>query len=281
MYHAADRSPFPRDTVLFLVCVILSVAALLAPASLTLAIANSIRDTALRPLVWLQGRAEEGRTSRTRLREAVAQRDSALMASRLVPALEQENESMRQLLGLRSREPGTGFVAAEVLHQPLPTDGRTLLLSAGAGDGVRPYQPVLALDGLVGVVTRAGATSSIANSWAHPDFRVSAVTEDGSVLGIVAPSANPDPSLTVLEFRGVAYRDTIPDGTMVVTSGLGGVFPRGIPVGRVRGVRREELGWERVYQLIPVVNPGHVSHVLLLTVPQGAAAVDTTGDGPP
>ena len=281
MYRAADRSTFPRDTVLFLACVILSVAALLAPASVTLAVANSIRDTALRPLVWLQGRAEEGRTSRARLQAAVDQRDSAVMVGRMVPALQQENERLRQLLALRSRMPATGFVAAEVLHQPLPTDGRTLLLSAGAGDGVRPYQPVIALEGLVGVVTRAGASSSIANSWAHPDFRVSAVTVDGSVLGIVAPSANPDPSLTVLEFRGVAYRDTIPDGTLVITSGLGGVFPQGIPVGRVRGVRREELGWERVYQLIPIVNPGEVSHVLLLTLPASDAFPDSAGSGLP
>ena len=281
MYRAADRSTFPRDTVLFLACVILSVAALLAPASVTLAVANSIRDTALRPLVWLQGRAEEGRTSRARLQAAVDQRDSAVMVGRMVPALQQENERLRQLLALRSRMPATGFVAAEVLHQPLPTDGRTLLLSAGAGDGVRPYQPVIALEGLVGVVTRAGASSSIANSWAHPDFRVSAVTVDGSVLGIVAPSANPDPSLTVLEFRGVAYRDTIPDGTLVITSGLGGVFPQGIPVGRVRGVRREELGWERVYQLIPIVNPGDVSHVLLLTLPASDAFPDSAGSGLP
>ena len=281
MYRAADRSTFPRDTVLFLVCVTLSVAALVAPASATLAIANSIRDTALRPLVWLQGRAEEGRTSRARLQAAVDQRDSAVMIGRTVPALRQENERLRQLLALRGRMPATGFVAAEVLHQPLPTDGRTLLLSAGSGDGVRPYQPVIALEGLVGVVTRAGASSSIANSWAHPDFRVSAVTVDGSVLGIVAPSANPDPSLTVLEFRGVAYRDTIPDGTLVVTSGLGGVFPQGIPVGRVRGVRREELGWERVYQLIPIVNPGDVSHVLLLTLPAGEAFPDSSGSNLP
>jgi rod shape-determining protein MreC len=63
----------------------------------------------------------------------------------------------------------------------------------------------------------------------------------------------------------VAYRDSVPAGTLVLTSGLGGVYPRGIPIGRVRGVRREELGWERVYEVLPLVNPGTVSHVLVLT----------------
>lgn len=280
MYRAADRSTFPRDTVLFLACVLLSLVALLSPSSLTLTIATSIRDTALRPLIGLQRRAEEGRTSRERLAEAVRERDSALMAAQRVEELAGENERLRQLLGLRDGA-GADVIAAEVLHQPLPTDGRTLLLSAGVGDGVRRYQPVIAANGLLGVVTRAGPVSSVANTWAHPDFRASAVTEDGSVLGIVAPSANPEASLTVLEFRGVAYRDTIPDGTLVVTSGLGGVYPRGIPVGRVRGVRREELGWERVYRLLPVVNPGHVTHVLLLAIPGVAAPDDSTGEPAP
>jgi rod shape-determining protein MreC len=101
-------------------------------------------------------------------------------------------------------------------------------------------------------------------TWAHPEFRVSGVTEDGAVLGIVAPWPNTDPSETFLELRGVAFRDTVPTGTMVMTSGLGGVYPRGIPIGRVAGVRKEELGWERIYRLAPLANPGRVSHVLVL-----------------
>lgn len=264
MHRATDRSSLRRDTVLFLICVTLSVGALLTPTRWTLAFANTIRETAFLPLVLLQQRAEEGRTSRGRLREAMAQRDSAALAAQSVTALRVENERLRLLLGLSTRQAGS-FVPAEVLHQSMPTDGRTLLLSAGSRAGVSVYQPVVAPEGLVGVVSRVGPTSSIANSWAHPEFRVSAVTADGTVLGIVAPSASTDPSLNVLEFRGVAYRDTVPDGTLVLTSGLGGVYPRGIPIGQVKGVRREELGWERVYRLIPMVNPGIVSHVLLLT----------------
>jgi rod shape-determining protein MreC len=249
--------------VLFAGCVALSLLALLLPAGWGQTLAAGIRETALLPAVWLQRRAEEGRTSRARLQAALAQRDSAAMAAHAALGLVAENERLRGLLGLRERDPAA-FVAAEVLHQPLPTDGRTLLLGVGAREGVRPFLPVVAAEGLVGVVLRTGQTSSIAATWAHPEFRASAVTEGSGVLGIVAPAASDDPSLAVLEFRGVAYRDTIPEGTLVITSGLGGVYPRGIPIGRVSGVRREELGWERVYRLTPLVNPGSVGHVVLL-----------------
>jgi len=263
MPHAAGRSSSRRDTVLFAGCVALSLLALLLPAGWGQTLATGIRETALLPAIWLQGRAEEGRTSRARLQTVLAQRDSAAMAAQAALGLVAENERLRGLLGLRRRDPAA-FLAAEVLHQPIPTDGRTLLLGVGTREGVRPFLPVVAAEGLVGVVLRTGLTSSIAATWAHPEFRASAVTEDSGVLGIVAPAASDDPSLAVLEFRGVAYRDTIPEGTLVVTSGLGGVYPRGIPIGRVSGVRREELGWERVYRLTPLVNPGSVGHVVLL-----------------
>ncbi len=139
-----------------------------------------------------------------------------------------------------------------------------MLLSVGEAEGAREGSPVLAPEGLLGVVLTAGARTSVAMTWAHPEFRVSAATEDGTVLGIVAPSSNTDASETFLEFRGVAFRDTVETGTLVVTSGLGGVYPRGIPVGRVAGVRKEELGWERIYRLAPLANPGRISHVLVL-----------------
>lgn len=263
MPRAPDRSVSRRDTLTFVVCVLLSFAALAMPGRWTQAFAIAVRETALLPLVWLQQRAEEGRTSRSRLQAVMAARDSASLAAMRLPALEAENEQLRRLLGIAPSLRGR-FVGAEVLHQAGPTDGRTLLLGVGTLDGVATYDIVLAPEGLVGVVARAGAHSSIANTWAHPEFRVSGVTASGEVLGIVAPSPNTLASDAVLEFRGVAYRDTVAVGTLVMTAGLGDVYPRGIPVGRVVGVRQEHLGWERVYQLLPLANPGYVSHVLVL-----------------
>ena len=85
------------------------------------------------------------------------------------------------------------------------------------------------------------------------------------MAGIVAPSSQASSQEALLELRGVPYRDTVPPGTLVLTSGLGGVYPKGIPIGTVSGVVRETAGWERVYLVRPMVNPGAVSHVLILT----------------
>lgn len=260
--RAPSRRVSRRDHLLLIGSLLAGGAAMTAPSEATLAASAAIRETILVPVVWMQARAAEGRTSRARLEALRGERDSAAIALQGQPALEAENARLRGLLGLRAAS-SVEWLAAEVLHQTVPVDGRTILLSAGTRDGVRADSPVVAPEGLVGVVVQAGPTSSVALTWAHPEYRVSAITADGATQGIVAPYPGSAASEAFLEFRGVAFRDTIPTGTLVVTSGLTGVYPRGIPIGRVVGIRSEQLGWERVYRLVAVAIPGGVSHVLI------------------
>jgi rod shape-determining protein MreC len=224
----------------------------------------------LAPLVWLQARAEEGRTSRARLKAITVQRDSAAYLAQGIPSLVAENERLRQLLTL-SRRISTPYVAAEILHQAQATDGRTLLLDVGRSDLVSEFDPVVAPEGLIGMVLSAGERSSVVMTWAHPEFRVSAYTVGGNASGVVAPSLSSIAGEGALEFRGVPYRDSVPAGTLVLSSGLGGVYPKGIPVGTVTGVVREQAGWERVYRLLPAASPGAVAHVLVLISPPGTS----------
>jgi rod shape-determining protein MreC len=270
MTSASDRSYTRRDTVMFLACLALSLVGLFSPSSWGQGVSDALRDTVLAPLVWLQARAEEGRTSRARLKAITVQRDSSAFLAQGIPSLVAENERLRQLLTL-SKRVSTPYVAAEVLHQPQATDGRTLLLDVGRSDLVSEFDPVVAPEGLIGMVLTAGDRSSVVMTWAHPEFRVSAYTVGGNASGVVAPSLSSSGGEGALEFRGVPYRDSVPAGTLVLSSGLGGVYPKGIPVGTVTGVVREQAGWERVYRLLPAANPGSVAHVLVLVSSPGAS----------
>ena len=271
MASASERSYTRRDTVMFLACLGLSLLGLVSPESWGLSIAAALRESVLAPLVWLQARAEEGRTSRERLRAITAQRDSASYLAQGIPSLLAENEHLRQLLSLSHRI-STAYVPAEVLHQAQATDGRTLLLSVGARDRVSAFDPVVAPEGLIGMVLSVSERTSVVMTWAHPEFRVSAFTVSGNAAGVVAPFAGSLGAEGALEFRGVPYRDSVPVGTLVLSSGLGGVYPKGIPVGTVTGVIREQAGWERVYRLLPAANPGSAAHVLVLVASSGELA---------
>jgi rod shape-determining protein MreC len=270
MASASERSFTRRDTVTFLACVGLSVVALFSPERWGQGISDALRNSVLAPLVWLQARAEEGRTSRARLKAITIQRDSAAYLAQGIPSLMAENERLRQLLSL-SRRISSPYVAAEVMHQAQATDGRTLLIDVGRDDLVSEFDPVVAPEGLIGMVLTAGEHSSVVMTWAHPEFRVAAYTASGNASGVAAPSLSGLAGEGALEFRGVPYRDSVPAGTLVLSSGLGGVYPKGIPVGTVTGVAREQAGWERVYRLLPAANPGAVAHVMVLVSPPGTS----------
>jgi len=115
---------------------------------------------------------------------------------------------------------------------------------------------------------------SIGVLYTQPDFRASAMSSDGSAFGVVYPrTANAgDPQM--LELRGVPKRAELKPGTMIFTSGLGSVFPRGIAIGTVVQELKTAEVWTRTYLLRPVVLPSRVNAVAG-TLPEISAADST------
>jgi rod shape-determining protein MreC len=270
------RTGTRADTAVFLACLVASLTALALPARLRDPLASALRRTILAPLLAAQERVQRAAEHRASMDALRAERDAFALAAHDRPELAAENARLRGLLRLGGRLE-SGFVAAEVLHQAGVSDGLTLLLSAGARDGVEPLAPVVAPEGLVGLVHTVDARTSAALAWTHPDFRASAAVPGTAVVGIVA--ARPErESGELMELRGVAYREQLAPGTAVVTSGLGGVFPRGIPIGTVQGVLSESAAWERTYLLRPTVHPARASHVLVLARARAADTLATAFD---
>ena len=260
-----ERYGSRRDTLAFVVCIILSLVARSASPQWRDPFASFLRNSLLAPFLALEYQAELIKTSRARFTAVVEERDAAAVAAVEVPALTEENARLRALLALATRI-STRHVSAEVLHQAQPSDGLTLLLSAGTSKGVQPLSPVISQNGLLGAVRTVDARTSVAVTWAHPDFRVSAMTLDGSIFGIVQPHEPDGPNAMLLELRGVPYRQTVPIGTEEYTSGRGGVYPRGIPIGKVIAAAEQQEGWARTYLIQPAAHPGSVTHVVVLLV---------------
>jgi rod shape-determining protein MreC len=123
---------------------------------------------------------------------------------------------------------------------------------------------VIAPEGLVGVVDQVDPTMSHAMLWTHPDFRVSAMSPDGTAFGIVQAHLTSDIGSYLMELRGVPFRATLKPGSLIVSSGWGGVWPRGIPIGTVLQEIKTSEGWARTYLLRPTVNPADVYSVMIL-----------------
>ena len=166
-----------------------------------------------------------------------------------------------------------GFVATEVIHSAPEGDEHTVLLPVGSAAGVRPFSALVVPEGLIGMVKSVDASSSTAILWTNPDFRASATTIDGLAFGIVAAHLGSGADRFLLEMRGVPFRSELKPGTLIVTSGLGNVFPRGIPIGVVVRETKTIEGWARTYLIRPIVSPDAATAAMVLLPPRAAAGV--------
>jgi rod shape-determining protein MreC len=266
----ASRVSGRRDTLLLGACVSLAVITLALPQRVRDPFAAVMRRSVVAPLLSLQYNAELTRRAWEARERTRAERDSVVLAAMTAPELERENVRLRRMLGL-GRRLRWGFVPAEALFNRSPGEEYTVVLSAGSRAGVRQFSPVVASEGLVGMVRIVDPTTSIAIVWPHTDFRVSAQSADGSAFGIVGPHLGDEPDRYLLEMRGVPLRTSLTPGTLIVSSGLGGVFPRGIPIGVVQRELRTSEVWANTYLLRPAVLPADMSTVMILH-PQRAGA---------
>jgi rod shape-determining protein MreC len=226
-------------------------------------VASSMRRTFLAPLVMLQERAEASRRSLLLDNARTAIRDSVALKAMTVTSLESENDRLRQLIGLGSRLKW-GFVPAEAIHGRGVRDVTSMTLTAGSNAGVSRLDPVVSPEGVVGMVSDVDPTMSEAMIWTHPDFRVSAMSADGSAFGIVQAHAASATTGYLMELRGIPFRSQLKPGSLIVSSGLGGVWPRGIPVGTVLSEISTAEGWARTYLIKPIVSPADVGAVMIL-----------------
>jgi rod shape-determining protein MreC len=259
----ATRSGARVDKVVLAACVIASMLALVLPASTRQTVAGDIRETFVGPLIALQVQAERARGAFVARDISAARLDSLVLRNAELRDMELENGRLRALLGLGPRL-RTGFVAAEALHRPELGEAHTVLVTAGSRAGVVERSAVVAPEGLIGTVIDVEEETSTALLWTHPDFAASAMSADGRVFGIIKPYLGEAAERFLLELRGVAFRDSLAAGTEIRSSGLGSVFPRGIPIGTVVADITTPGGYARTYLVKPAVMPADVTVVMVL-----------------
>lgn len=261
------------DQIIVGTCILLSLLALVMPVAVREPVASVLRQSVLAPLIMLQERAELSRRAFMLHEERIEARDSVTLKALSVSALQSENGRLREIIGLGARLKW-GFVPAEALHGRGVRDAYSVILSAGSNSGISRLSPVVAPEGLVGAVERVDPTMSQAILWTHPDFRVSAMSEDGSTFGIVQAHLGAGPNRFLMEMRGVSFRTELKPGMLVVSAGLGGTYPRGIPIGTVMSELKTPESWARTYILRPAVSPSDVNSVMILRQERVAEGVE-------
>ncbi len=203
-------------------------------------------------LDWKNVRAEN-----RRLREEVQRlRVEALR----VGETDDENRRLRHLLALQEQLP-LATISGEIIARDWGGWIRALTVNRGRGDHIPRLTAVISPDGLIGRVVEVRPGASIVQVLTDPTSTVGAHVVRTRTPGIVEG----EPS-GALRFKYMA-RDgaQIQLGDVLVTSGQGGLFPRGIPIGRVRSI--DDRGSALFYYALldPAVDFSRVGEVLLIT----------------
>ena len=260
-----DRDEFKgrRGLILPLAFLGLSTLLLVVPPAAQERVSSVLRGSALAPFLRIQESLHQARLLSESLGDLRFQLDSTLSVLHSQSAMQEENRRLRALLDLRDRS-SADFLSASAIRSGTQGSESMFLLDVGRADGVEVNDPVVVADGLIGMIREVGSRSALAMDWTHPDFRVSGMTLDGEVFGIVEPRRGAFREEDRLILNGVPFHTPVEDGVPVVTSGRGAVYPRGILVGTIAGLAEIEAGWRRSYWLEPSVRPGSATHVLVL-----------------
>jgi len=240
-----------------------------------------VRGTALFPFLELHRASAERTAVGRRLSALQGERDSLVETLIRYRALAEESADLRDIA--RLADPEIGVVRAAEVYPGRPRVGDPdvfVLRGTGLSDLVFPVG-VFTGSGLVGVARGPHGTGARGEFWSHPDFRVSVVTEDGSVSGIVR-ALRRDGEEPILLLDGAPFQSDIAPGTRLLTTGIAGVYPPGITVGSVRQLAEEEAGWMKRYYVEPAVRPAETRLVLVWVRPRldSLAVPDQLGGRP-
>ena len=153
-----------------------------------------------------------------------------------------ENSQLRQSLVWQKQTPWK-LKLARVIGRDPANWWRSIQIDAGAAQGLRENLPILTSEGLVGRVTTVGSNRSQVLLLGDPNLRVGALVQDKDVreAGIIISSSSPlDKNMVDLQY--FSRNTAIKPGQSVVTSGDGGIFPKGILIGQIVDTRNNTAG---------------------------------------
>jgi rod shape-determining protein MreC len=171
--------------------------------------------------------------------------------------LEAENGRLRTLLDLRDRL-AVPTIGAEVVAREWNGFTRGLTINRGRASRLERLAPVIVIRGVVGRVVEIRESSAVIQLVTDPASSIGGVVNRTRAQGLVEGVAGGR-----LRLKLAAREEGVTPGDLVSTSGVGGLFPKGIPLGRVTRVRAP-TGLFRIVDLEPAVDPATVEEVLVL-----------------
>jgi rod shape-determining protein MreC len=172
---------------------------------------------------------------------------------------EQENVRLRRLLRFEERN-HLESVVGSVVAKDVSTEFRAIRINRGEADGIQRNMAVVNDEGVVGRILRTTRHTADVVTIVDLLSAVDVVDERSRARGVIEGLTE-----DVCQLRYVLRTDDIQPGDVLVSSGLGGFFPKGVPVGSVSKVARKSFGITQDVEVKPSVDFSKLEEVLVIT----------------
>jgi rod shape-determining protein MreC len=199
-------------------------------------------------------------------------RDENQQLRRALLSFRQENSELREvaasnarlaaLLEFKQRTPHR-TIAAQVIGHDASNLYRGVVLDKGEGDGIRVDMGVITPVGVVGRVIKTGPSSSVVLLVTDPHNAIAGIVQRSRDEGIIEGTPHGRARIKYLPLLSSVH-----EGDIVVTSGLTGGFPRGLLVGTITNIHKEEGELFQSAEIIPEADLSKLEEVLVITVPR-------------
>lgn len=178
--------------------------------------------------------------------------------------VKKENNRLRALLGMK--ESGElAYTGASVIAMTPGNWFSSFTIDKGADDGLAPDMPVVTEKGLVGRIVGVSANTSVVRSIVDSQSAVAAIVEKTRDNGIVSGTLNISGSGDLMQMEYISDEATINIGDRILTSGLDGVYPKGILIGTVKAISRQMNSSSGTLVIQPSVDFKRIEEVLVVT----------------
>lgn len=220
---------------------------------------GAVGEFATRPLRGLFLWASDLGVSRSELETLRKQNGQLRALNAQLEEAKLENDRLRALVGL-AQSGQMKSLAAHVIARPVDSWEGVVTIDRGTADGVQPLMPVVGPAGLLGQTVDVTAHTARVRLITDQQSGVAAMLQKTRATGIIRGSLEGN-----LTLRFVSKNTTITPGDVVITSGLGGVYPKGLIIGNVAEVKRTPSDLYPYILVDPSAQLEGIEEVLVLT----------------
>jgi rod shape-determining protein MreC len=238
------------------------------------------------PGEWVRTRVDDTWTRYVALQDMRAENEELrarvdILNAALAEAVEKgaRSERLEELLGFVPPSAWTAAGARVIGHRMGPLSVlETVLLDRGSRHGAVRDTPVTSVRGVVGRIVRSGPSFSQVLLLDDIRSRIPVLGRNNRIPGIIYGQGPGK----LLRIRFVPLNDPMEEGEVVITSGWGGVFPKGLPVARVTRVHSSELSLFQDIWAEPLVDAARLEEVLMLgrVSPDPGTVLESSPVGP-